>query len=121
MKINSFALRFITFTVFFSALIVLLNGCGSRFTLVWREDFDSLNLDRWAIGTHTWNENLAEFVPENITFADGIMTLHLTDKPTAERKYSGAEYRTKDSYLYGKFVVRMKGAPGSGVISSFFT
>ena len=49
------------------------------------------------------------------------MTLHLTDEPTAQRQYSGAEYRTKDSFLYGKFVVRMKGAPGSGVISSFFT
>ena len=49
------------------------------------------------------------------------MTLQLTDEPTSQRQYSGAEYRTKDSYLYGKFVVRMKAAPVSGVISSFFT
>ena len=121
MKTNSSALRLIFITVLVTGLVPPLSGCGSRFTLVWQEDFDSLNLDRWAIGTHTWNENMAEFVPENITFADGVMTLHLTDKPTDERKYSGAEYRTKESYLYGKFVVRMKGAPGSGVISSFFT
>ena len=95
--------------------------CASLFTLVWHDDFNAFNPSRWEKATHTWNENLAQFVPENVTFADGIMTLHLTDEPTAQRQYSGAEYRTRDSYLYGKFVVRMKGAPGSGVISSFFT
>jgi hypothetical protein len=95
--------------------------CNSPFTLVWQDDFNSFDPSRWEKATHTWNENLAQFVPENVTFAEGIMTLHLTDEPTAQRQYSGAEYRTKDSYLYGKFVVRAKAAPGSGVISSFFT
>ena len=121
MKKNPIALRSTAFVFFLCTLVPLLTGCGSRFTLMWQEDFDSLNPARWEKGTHTWNENLAEFASENITFADGVMTLHLTGKPTAERKYSGAEYRTKESYLYGKFVVRMKAAPGSGVISSFFT
>jgi hypothetical protein len=99
----------------------LQSTCISPFTLVWYDDFDSFDTSRWEKATHTWDENLAQFVPENITFADGIMTLHLTDEPTSQRQYSGAEYRTKESYLYGKFVVRMKAAPVSGVISSFFT
>lgn len=34
---------------------------------------------------------------------------------------SGAEYRTKQSFKYGRFEVRMKAAKGSGIISSFFT
>lgn len=34
---------------------------------------------------------------------------------------SGAEYRTIQSFLYGRFEVRMKSAQGSGIISSFFT
>ncbi len=37
------------------------------------------------------------------------------------KKYKGAEYRTKATYLYGRFEVRMKPAHRSGVVSSFFT
>lgn len=35
--------------------------------------------------------------------------------------YKGAEYRTKDLYLYGRFEVRMKPADVEGMLSSFFT
>jgi hypothetical protein len=37
------------------------------------------------------------------------------------KPYSGAEYRTKASYTYGRFEVRIKSAPGSGMLTSFFT
>jgi len=37
------------------------------------------------------------------------------------KTYKGAELRTVSTYLYGKFEVRMKSAPGSGLLSSFFT
>jgi beta-glucanase (GH16 family) len=37
------------------------------------------------------------------------------------KPYSGAEYRTKASHIYGRFEVRMKSAPGSGMLTSFFT
>ena len=37
------------------------------------------------------------------------------------KDYKGAEYRTKDSYLYGRFEVRMKSAHREGMLSSFFT
>ncbi len=37
------------------------------------------------------------------------------------KDYKGAELRTKDSYLYGRFEVRMKPAAGTGFLSSFFT
>ena len=35
--------------------------------------------------------------------------------------YKGGEYRTKASYLYGRFEVRMKSAQREGMLSSFFT
>ncbi len=35
--------------------------------------------------------------------------------------YKGAEYRTKASYTYGRFEVRMKSAHREGVLSTFFT
>ncbi|MCX6136609.1 MAG: family 16 glycosylhydrolase, partial [Ignavibacteriales bacterium] len=35
--------------------------------------------------------------------------------------YKGAEYRTKESYLYGRFEVRMMSSQREGMLSSFFT
>lgn len=37
------------------------------------------------------------------------------------KPYRGAEYRTKDSYLYGRFQVRMKALDREGTLASFFT
>ena len=37
------------------------------------------------------------------------------------QNYRGAELRTKEDYLYGKFEVRYKPAQGDGLVSSFFT
>lgn len=40
--------------------------------------------------------------------------------PAISKPYKGAEVFTYDSMLYGKFVIRMKAAKGSGVISNMF-
>jgi hypothetical protein len=37
------------------------------------------------------------------------------------KEFKGAEYRTKDTYLYGRFEVRMKSAHREGMLASFFT
>ncbi|RMG65860.1 MAG: glycosyl hydrolase family protein, partial [Calditrichaeota bacterium] len=37
------------------------------------------------------------------------------------KPYKGAEYRTIQSFHFGRFEVRWKSAPGSGLLSSFFT
>lgn len=37
------------------------------------------------------------------------------------KPYRGAEYRTKESYTYGRFEVRMKSAAGSGILTTLFT
>ena len=34
--------------------------------------------------------------------------------------YRGGELRTEAAFRYGRFETRMKGAPGSGVVNSFF-
>ena len=39
----------------------------------------------------------------------------------AQKKYKGAEYRTKQSFTYGRFEVSMKSAQREGMLSSFFT
>jgi beta-glucanase (GH16 family) len=51
-----------------------------------------------------------------------LLFLALTAFQTAEGKaYKGAEYRTKGTFLYGRFEVRMKSAQREGMLSSFFT
>ncbi len=45
-----------------------------------------------------------------------VMTCSLYAKP-----YKGAEYRTKEAFLYGRFEVRLKSANTEGILSSFFT
>ena len=37
------------------------------------------------------------------------------------KPYKGGELRTRQSYRYGRYEVRMKSAQGNGVVSSFFT
>tara|TARA_A100001037_G_scaffold303431_1_gene337427 strand:+ start:557 stop:769 length:213 start_codon:yes stop_codon:yes gene_type:complete len=39
----------------------------------------------------------------------------------SQKPYSGGELRTLNSYLYGRYEVRMESAAGDGVVSSFFT
>ena len=35
--------------------------------------------------------------------------------------YNGAEYRTKEGFVYGRFEVNYKSAQGTGILSTFFT
>lgn len=51
------------------------------------------------------------------------LTLFFCGNPvvTSANGLKGAEYRTKEAYLYGRFEVRMKPANVEGMLSSFFT
>ena len=50
-----------------------------------------------------------------------FLTFVLSSLAAAGKLYKGAEYRTKASYLYGRFEVRMKSAGREGMLASFFT
>ncbi|MBC8378965.1 MAG: family 16 glycosylhydrolase [Planctomycetes bacterium] len=108
---------------------VLTQGCSKplktpqnpQFTLEWEDHFDDFDPSRWEKATHTWTSNLTQFTPENVTFQDGTMRLHLKKEKTEKRDFTGAEYRTKEKYLYGRYVVSAKFPKGSGIVTSFFT
>ncbi len=85
------------------------------------ENFDTFNSDVWEKATHTFDLNKARFNPDNVRFTNGIMQLWFTKQKCDDRDFAGGEYRTKKNFSYGKYVVRMKAAKGSGLISSFFT
>ncbi len=54
-------------------------GTGNNFTPRWKDDFSFWNQSRWAKAAHTFQGNNCDFVPENVVFKDGLMTLCLTD------------------------------------------
>lgn len=89
------------------------------FQLGWEDDFDGFDSTRWALQTHTWDGNLAQFSTANTTFANGIASLLLTAEPTDTAKpFRGVEMRSRDTLTYGKVESRIRFAKGSGVVSS---
>jgi len=84
------------------------------------ESFDTLDSSIWGKGTHTFAHNAARFRPENVAVEDGQLVLTLRKERYLDRDYTGGELRSRSTYRYGRFVVRMKAARGSGVVSSFF-
>lgn len=94
------------------------------FALIFHDDFDSFDASRWQTATHTFAENAAQFAASQVSVENGYLTLTLAPSaaPTAEgRSFISGEARTVESFSYGRFEVRARFAPGSGVVSSLFT
>ncbi|MGE5457489.1 MAG: family 16 glycosylhydrolase [Methanococcaceae archaeon] len=50
-----------------------------------------------------------------------LIILFIFNQPLFSKNYKGAEYRTKESFTYGRFEMRLKAAQREGMLSSFFT
>jgi endo-1,3-1,4-beta-glycanase ExoK len=89
------------------------------FRLAWQDDFDTLELTRWQLMTHSWDTNLAQFSTENARVTDGILQLALTPAPGDTLKpFRGVELRSLQALTYGKVEARVRFARGSGVVSA---
>ena len=51
---------------------------NGNFIHEWTDDFDTLNTNRWGRADWTFDENLADFNPENVIIQDGTLILALT-------------------------------------------
>lgn len=60
------------------------------------------------------------FIPQNISFNNGQMALKLDNTESFGKKYSGAEYRTKNTFSYGFFETNMIAVKAPGTVTSFF-
>lgn len=60
------------------------------------------------------------FTPQNVTFNNGQMTLKLDNTNSFGKNFSGAEYRTKNTFSYGYFETNMIAAKAPGTVTSFF-
>jgi endo-1,3-1,4-beta-glycanase ExoK len=102
-------------------------GSGT-YTLLYRDDFDTLDPTRWQLMTHSWGSNLALFSPDTASAAEGLLTIRLlpapagtTDSGGVAKPFLGAEVRSRDALKYGRVTARVKFARGSAVISSLVT
>jgi len=58
---------------------------------------------------------------QNTSFKDGALNLTIDKDTSGKYNYSGAEYRTSDTYHYGYYETSMQAIKNDGVVSSFFT
>lgn len=103
-------------------------AADGAFTLLFRDDFDTLDTTRWQLMTHSWDTNLALFGSEAVEVSEGEMVLTLLPAPSgtvddtgAEKTFLGAEVRSRDTLTYGRVRARAKFARGSAVVSSLVT
>lgn len=123
------------FKGFFVFLITLIAGSAyaQNWQLVWSDEFDgtTLNTDNWSAvnaGTGFGNKELQYYSsrPENLSFADGYLTVtaRLEDYKvgTASWKYTSAKISSsgKKDFTYGKIESRIKLPFGAGTWSAFW-
>jgi beta-glucanase (GH16 family) len=92
-----------------------------RFQLLWRDDFDSFDPNRWTRATHTFPENLAHFSAANVVVEDGLLKLRVTRVQSGDKPYTAAEIYSSQEFEFGRFEGRIKFCAGSGLVSSLFT
>lgn len=85
------------------------------------EPMDSFNSGVWNKANWT-NGGMFNcgFLPDHISFGSGQMTIKLDNAASFGKAYSSGEYRTNNTFTYGKFETNMKAAKANGIVSSFF-
>lgn len=87
------------------------------FTIIdFREDFDSLDRERWSVTSKLDNKLGRSYLkPENVSTANGNLRLKL---PAGSS--NGAEIASKRLYQYGSYRARIKAADAPSSITGFF-
>ena len=92
-----------------------------QFKLLWRDEFDAFDGNRWKKANHEFAENAAQFAPANAVVEGGLLKLRISNTPNNGHPYSAAEVYTNEQFTFGRFEARIKFAAGSGIVSSLFT
>src|SRR5919202_3307557 len=79
----------------------LLAGLAGAGTLVFSDDFDSFDTNRWSKGAHNLGRSYLD--PNNVDVADGNLTIKLP-----ANTLNGGEIASNDLYGYGSYSARIK-------------
>lgn len=97
------------------------------FSLLFRDDFDTLDTSRWQLMTHSWGGNLALFSTQSPSVENGQLSLRLLDAPAGTmdggevKPFLGAEVRSRATLTYGRVRARAKFARAPAVVSALVT
>ena len=78
-------------------------GTDNNFILLWEDDFDSWNTERWQKATHTFDNNNVDFIEENVVFQYGHMILCMTTPSSTG--YNGDPLDIELNYFPGSISV----------------
>jgi beta-glucanase (GH16 family) len=86
------------------------------------EEFSSIDSSRWLVQDNYSNGGVfnCDWSTSNASLVDGALNLILNDTSGPTKSFSCGEIRTKTSFQYGRFNVRMRPAKNDGIVSSFF-
>jgi beta-glucanase (GH16 family) len=71
------------------------NSKKNEFKLKWTDEFDEWDGGRWSKASHTFEENLCDFAPENARVQNGVLVLSLTKSQLA-RSTPAEDFITND-------------------------
>lgn len=86
------------------------------------DDFSRLRGDMWNVssGWRVGNWMVNDWQRSQSVFNDGL-TLTLQSKHTSYAEYSSGEIQSLKTYGHGYYQARLRAAPGSGLVTGFFT
>lgn len=93
---------------------------GDAFIIRFRDGLDpeTQYLSDFSIN-ESWMD--AAFDPANARYINGGLDLMIEARPQRGQPYSAAEFQKLGFYGYGRYESVIRGAPGEGVVSAFFT
>ena len=118
-------------TFFILFILLYFYGCGTTsqtannspsFSPLLKETFQEFNPSTWQKANWDMPKPFGcGWLEQNVEINGTNLLLHLSTTPAYGKEYSAAEYRTLNTYMYGKYSVKFQASDINGTISSFFT
>lgn len=77
----------------------------SKFKLSWQDDFETIDIGRWSLASHSFDGNACQFEPANAKAKDGILTLSLTKSEFESAEEEKPEEKNKDKVAIANAVI----------------
>jgi endo-1,3-1,4-beta-glycanase ExoK len=109
--------------ILFAAAVAVAASVASAANVPPIERFARLDSARWIVsdGWSNGDWQVNDWRRSQISTGSSGMIVALDKNPAAKNGYSSGEIQSRNTYQYGYFETRMRAAPGSGMVSGFFT
>lgn len=83
---------------------------GTTWELVWEDEFDTLDENRWNLVRELkpTNNSLQAYLPEQLTIDDSLLIITASDEPYEGLKYRSGQVVSKQAQRLGRWEVRAK-------------